>query len=161
MNMYRFQRGRVVVGAVDPLDVSADALVVTVGGDGPETLRRRAMAASPELEAAWMSRGERPEPASPVILEAPGLRAERVVFVAERGPGDEARFERALEAAFSAGAISIALPLPSDTTLDDAALAVASVAAFIDAHPALEQVTLAAASERALAAVLAVAGEYL
>lgn len=159
--MYRFQRGRVVVGAVDPLDVSADALVVSVGGDGPEALRRRAMAASPELEAAWMTRGERPGPETPVIHEAPGLRAERVVFVAESGPDDERRYERALEASFSAGAVSVVLPLLGDAGLDDAALAVASVAAFLDAHPALEQVTLAAPDERALAAVLAAAGEYL
>jgi uncharacterized protein (DUF736 family) len=159
--MYRFQRGRVVIGAVDPLDVSADALVVTVGGSGPEDLRRRAMAASPELEAAWMTRGERPSPETPVILEAPGLRAERVVFVAERGPEDEGRYERALEAAFSAGAVSVVLPLTGLPGLDEAALAVASVAAFLDAHPALERVTIAAPDERALAAVLAAAGEYL
>lgn len=157
--MYRFQRGRVVVGAVDPLDVSADALVVAVGGAGPEALRRRAMAASPELEAAWMTRGERPAPGAAVSLDAPGLRTERCVFIVV-DDADEARYDGALEAAFSAGALSVVLPLLGDGGIDDAALAVASVAAFLEAHPSLEQITLCAPDERALAGVLAAAGEY-
>jgi|GEM_PF-2934209 len=167
--MHSFQHGRVVISPSELDELSVDALIVPrlTGAPRGDRFYDAIVAQGGEALAEAIALEATAGDSALMSVAAEGLRADRVVIVAidraaqQGGSALESAYEMALRKAFETGALSIGLPLFLAAKDDDAASAIAVIAAFIEAHPSLERVTLCVNDERATYRVLAAAGEYL
>lgn len=166
--MYRFQHGRVVIQAGRLADVAADVLVRPVGRNHrvSDAIDRGLVDVGGPALGEVLNATANLVVGTTAVTPATGLRADELVHIALPQPGDdggaelEQAYESALRVAFDHGAMSIGLPLLDGGRNDDGPTCVAVVAAFLEAHPSLEQVVICAPDEATLSRVLAASGEY-
>jgi len=155
-----FDSGRVLIGVGRPHDASVDAIVHRV--DGPDEADLWAKA-GPDYADARGCLGPIRD-LEPTVTEGFDLAARFIIHTrlsgSETAEALEALYERCLRAAFDRGAFSVALPTLGARGAVPVHALTATVAAFLENHPAMERVILCCEDEGLSALFLAVANEY-